>query len=84
MQLRSLGRLLWLCRLPISVWELEWDMPSKNGLKEGGEESGVSGRYQCVCVCVCVRESECEYLHLCVSSCVHAYMRDITNTVCLI
>lgn len=29
----SLGWLFWLCKLPISVCELEWDIPSKNGLE---------------------------------------------------
>lgn len=29
----SLCWLFWLCVLPISVWELECDIPSKNGLK---------------------------------------------------
>lgn len=27
-----------LFRLPISVWELDWDIPSKNGLFEEREE----------------------------------------------
>lgn len=27
-----------LFRLPISVWELDWDIPSKNGLCEEREE----------------------------------------------